>query len=308
MNKSLKIVSIAVGFVLFAVVILAISSTKEIKENNTVFKNQNDDFSDHYRIATPPIPEVVDFAGEVVPLDDWDVRERLERELLTNVYWQSNTLLNLKRSRKYFQTIETILAKNGIPDDFKYLAVAESGLINAVSSAGAKGIWQFMESSAQSYGLTVNTEIDERYHLEKSTQAACDYLKHSKATLGSWTLSAAAYNRGVAGTVRDKSDQKQNNYYDLYLNTETSRYVFRIIAFKLIMQNPDKYGFSLSDDDYFKPEKTYLLNVDTTIVDLADFAIQNGTSYKMVKLLNPWLRDDHLTIKTGQGHVLKMPE
>ena len=266
------------------------------------------DFSTKYHIAMPPIPDTILLCGELVPQSNWEVKERLERELLSNTYWQSNTLLLLKRSGKYFPMMDRILKEEGVPTDFKYLAVAESGLTNAVSPAGARGVWQFMKSTGQSYGLEVNNEIDERYHIEKATRAACAYLKNAKAELGSWTLAAAAYNRGLYGVKRDLSNQKVDTYYELFMNTETSRYVFRLIAYKLIMENPTHYGFNLKPSEYYTNVPTVNISVDSTLTDLAAFAIENGTNYKTVRLLNPWIRDDHLIIKPGEKLLIQVPK
>ncbi len=266
------------------------------------------DFNSKYHIAMPPIPDTILLCGELVPQWNWEVKERLERELLSNTYWQSNTLLLLKRSGKYFPMMDKILKEEGVPTDFKYLAVAESGLTNAVSPAGARGVWQFMKSTGESYGLEINNEIDERYHIEKATRAACAYLKNAKSELGTWTLAAAAYNRGLYGVKRDLSNQKVDTYYELFMNTETSRYVFRLIAYKLIMENPSDYGFSLKKSEYYTNTPTVNMSVDTTISDLAEFALQNGTNYKTVRLLNPWIRDDHLIVKQGEKLVIEVPK
>jgi hypothetical protein len=289
-----------------AVVLFSSLDTKtegQIVEDQSVMA-----FNDAYRIAMPPIPEQVYFCNEEVPLDQWEVRERLEREMLSNTYWQSNTVLLLKRSGRYFPLIEKILEEEGVPQDFKYLAVAESGLTQAVSSAGARGMWQFMKSTGTAYDLTINGEIDERYHIEKATRSACTYLKKAKTQLGSWTLAAAAYNRGLPGIKRDLANQKVDSYYALYLNRETSRYVFRILAYKLIMSNPEAYGFQLTDSDYYTPVQTRSIEVDTTIASLADYAQLNKTDYKTIKLLNPWLRSSRLTVKSGDTYTIQLPE
>jgi peptidoglycan lytic transglycosylase D len=265
-------------------------------------------FNERYHITNPPFPDNLTFAGEKVPLSDWNVRERLERELLVNTYWQSSTMLMLKRTKRFFPEIEKILKKKGIPDDFKYLALAESGLTNQTSSSGAKGIWQFMNSTADAYGLMVNSEVDERLNFPKSTLAACIYLSKAKSIVGSWTMSAAAYNRGLNGIQRDIKSQKVKSYYDLYLNTETSRYVFRILALKLIAESPEMYGFKLNSGDYYLPVPSYDAEIDTSITDLVDFAIKHGTTYRNLKLLNPWLRDDHLTIRNEVVYRIRLPE
>lgn len=298
---------IAAPMVLIGSVVLFSSSQTEDSIAQKQLAQMNS-FQDDYHIAMPPIPAELTFCGERVPMDEWEVKERLEREVLSNTYWQSNTLLLLKRSGKYFPLIEKILEEEGVPEDFKYLAVAESGLTQAVSPAGARGMWQFMKSTAEAYGLNVSGEIDERYHVEKSTRAACAYLKKAKDHLGSWTLAAAAYNRGLPGIKRDLDKQKVEEYFDLYLNTETSRYVFRIIAFKLIMNTPESYGFHLKEADYYNPVPVESVAIDTTIWNLPDFAKSNNTTYKTIKLLNPWLRDDHLTIKPGDSVIIDLPK
>ena len=264
-------------------------------------------FNANYEITMPPIPNDLEFCMEKVPLDEWEVKERIEREMLSNTYWQSNTVLLIKRSGRFFDVMERILAEEGVPQDFKYLAVTESGLLQTVSPAGARGIWQFMPPTAKTYGLEVNDEVDERYHVEKSTRAACQYLKHAKEELGSWTLAAAAYNRGVNGILRDLKKQRVENYYDLYLNTETSRYIFRILAFKLIMENPRRYGFIITDEELYNPIEEQVVTVDKTIEDLAEYAQFHGTNYKTIKLLNPWLRSNSLTISEGQSYQITLP-
>jgi len=300
-----KAIFVILGVVAVMLVLSAHESANS--EEQQSYDEATDEFAAKYRIAMPPIPDTIMLCGELVPQEQWEVRERLEREVLSNTYWQSNTLLLLKRSGKYFPLIERVLREEGVPDDFKYLAVAESGLMPAVSPAGARGIWQFMKSTGTSYGLTITSEVDERYHVEKATRAACKYLKKAKAELNSWTLAAAAYNRGLNGIRRDLANQKVDNYYDLYLNTETSRYVFRIIAFKLLFENPNGFGFVLNESQYYTPITTKSLDVDTTIMDLAGFAKLNGTTYKELKLLNPWLRDDHLMVPAGEKFVLEVP-
>ncbi len=305
MKNSIKLV-IALFMIVGAAVLFSSTDSKSaVKENKDESIMA---FSDAYRIAMPPIPKTMTFCGESVPLDNWDVKQRLEREVLSNTYWQSNMMLLLKRSGRYFPMIEKILEEEGVPSDFKYLAVAESGLTQPISSAGARGMWQFMKSTGIAYGLTISSEIDERYHLEKSTRAACTYLKKAKGQLGSWALAAAAYNRGLPGIKRDLHKQKVNQYYSLYLNTETSRYVFRILAFKLIMSNPQKYGFQLEEEDYYRPVPVEMLSIDSTIWNLPNFAILHKTDYKTLKLLNPWLRDDHLTVKPGKVYKVNVPK
>jgi hypothetical protein len=213
----------------------------------------------------------------------------------------------MKRANKYFPIIEPILAKNGIPDDFKYLAVAESGLTNVVSPAGATGFWQIMKATGREYGLEVNSNVDERYHLEKSTQVACDYLNRWKKRFGSWTLTAAAYNAGPGGIQKYMDIQKVNDYYDLLLGQETGRYVFRIMAIKEIISNPDKYGFSVEKEDFYDAVPTFTVEVDKPITDWADFAALYEINYKILKRHNPWLREPHLNNASRKKYVIEIP-
>jgi hypothetical protein len=248
-----------------------------------------------------PIPESVTFAGQKISLKEFDVRERFDRELLTNVYWQSQTILLLKRANRFFPTIESILKEQGMPDDLKYVALIESGLLNVNSPVGASGFWQFMDKTGRQYGLTINTEVDERYHLEKATYAACKYFKESYAVFNDWGLVAASYNMGIEGLRRQLKNQSGSSYYDLFLNTETSRYVFRILAMKEIAEKPQQYGFYIAKNHLYDPIPTMNLSVNYSIPDLAAWAIQFKTNYKTVKLLNPWLRSNTLTLKEGES-------
>jgi len=225
-----------------------------------------------YNVYALTVPDDLNFAGEKVPLKNPDIFERMDRELLVNTYWQSNGLLMFKRAQKYFPVIEPILKKYGVPDDFKYLAVAESGLTNTVSPAGARGIWQILKGTGQENGLEVNDNVDERYNLEKATEAACKYILKSKEDLGSWTLAAAAYNGGENGITKRLEEQQVKNYYDLLLGEETGRYVFRIIAIKEILNHPQKYGFNFNKDDLYANIPTYSVTVDTAVTDFASFA------------------------------------
>jgi hypothetical protein len=261
-----------------------------------------------YNVYAISIPDHLDFAGEAVPLNDPDVYERMDRELLVNTYWQSNGLLMFKRAEKYFPVIEPILKKNGVPDDFKYLAVIESGLINVVSPAGARGVWQIMPATAKENGLEVNENVDERYNLEKSTEVACKYLLKSKETLGSWTLAAAAYNGGNAGISNRLKEQQVTNYYDLLLGEETGRYLFRIIALKEILKNPEKYGYNFTKEDLYKDIPTYTVKVDTAVTDFTAFAKSFGINYKILKIHNPWLRETRLNNKTRKVYTIEIPK
>jgi len=261
-----------------------------------------------YNVYALQVPENLDFAGEKLPLDNPDILERMDRELLVNTYWQSNGLLMFKRAHKYFPIIEPILKKNGIPDDFKYLAVIESGLVNVVSPAGARGVWQIMPSTGKEFGLEVNDNVDERYNLEMATEAACKYLKESKEKLGSWTLAAAAYNAGMAGMSRRLEEQEVTDYYDLLLGEETGRYMFRIVALKEIMSHPDKYGFNFRDKDLYVEVPTYKVEVDTAVSDFSAFAKGFKINYKILKIHNPWLREPFLNNKSGKQYFIEIPE
>lgn len=247
------------------------------------------------------------FAGEAVPKENFDALERLDRELSVNSYLHASTLLNIKASYRYFPIIEPILARYGVPDDFKYLAVAESNLRNEVSPAGAKGIWQFLEATGAHYGLEINGEVDERYHLEKATEAACEYLMDYYTQFGSWTIAAAAYNMGGPRMKKYLAEQKANNYYDLNLNSETSRYIFRVIAIKEIMQNPVAFGFYLKPEEYYQPLSSNVVTVATPIESLAEFAVSHGTTYRMLKVFNPWLITTGLTNKGQKAYEVRIP-
>jgi len=254
------------------------------------------------------IPKELTFAGEKVPLEIEDVKERLEREIYVNAYWQSNMILLMKRSSKFLPEIELWLKENGVPDDFKYLAMAESGLMNVASPAGAKGFWQILESTGKEYGLEISKDVDERYHLEKATFAAAKYLNKAHAKFRDWTAVAASYNMGQSGFARRQDDQLALNYYDLYLNDETSRYLFRILAFKVIFENPGEFGFHLRESDYYENPNFKFIKVNSDIKNLANWAKQQGSTYKDLKLYNPWLRDKDLNIKRGRTYEIMLPE
>lgn len=260
-----------------------------------------------YNIYAIDLPQKIDFAGERVPLEIRDVSERLDRELLVNTYWQSNGLLLIKRANKFFPIIEPILKKNNIPDDFKYLALIESGLQNVVSPAGAAGFWQFMKGTGKEFGLEISNEIDERYHLEKATQAACEYLQNAKNDMGNWTLAAASYNAGKAGIRSQIERQKVNNYYDLHLNSETSRYVFRILAIKEIMKNPQLYGFNFNQTHLYDNDPIKYVEINEAMINWVDFALQYNTNYKLLRLHNPWIRDVSLANKQKKTYKVKIP-
>ncbi len=310
--KILKNVLIGVGVVsICAVSINAVTNTNENPKPVVENKNKSADTAKavkDYNVYALSLPKEIDFAGEPAPLELPDIHERLDRELLVNTYWQSNGLLLIKRAHKYFPMIEPILAEEGVPDDFKYLAVIESGLTQAVSPARAVGFWQILEGTARDYGLEVNGNVDERYHIEKSTRAACKYLKKAKEKFGTWTLAAAAYNAGNRGVQRQLDRQKVDDYYDLLLGEETGRYVFRILALKEILTNPQKYGFNFDEKHLYKRIPTRKVKVDTVVNDFADFAKQFNINYKILKIHNPWLREAHLNNASRREYEIKIPE
>jgi hypothetical protein len=258
-------------------------------------------------IKSPDMNKVYEFAGEILP-SNFDIKERLDRELLVNAYWHSSTVLYLKNASKYFPIIEPILAEHGIPEDFKYLCVIESNLRNETSSAGAKGIWQFMKPTGTGYGLEVNNEVDERYHLEKATHAACKYILDDKKRFGTWINAAAAYNVGGTRLARNMRAQKTDSYFDLNLNSETMRYVFRIVAVKEILSQPENFGFYVEELKKYNPLLDYkTVEVTGSIESLGDFAKKHNTTYRMLKVFNPWLIDSHLTNKYGKTYEIKIP-
>ena len=300
----MKIRNILIAGGLVAVCAVSINAVQDAPSD----ENQEKKVINDYNVYALAMPEDLEFAGERVPVELPDIYERMDRELLVNTYWQSNTLLLLKRANKYFPVIEPILAEEGVPDDFKYLAVIESGLTNAVSPAGARGFWQIMEATGKEYGLEINDNVDERYNIEKSTKVAADYLKESKERLGSWTLAAAAYNAGNYGIAKQQERQEVSDYYDLLLGEETGRYVFRILALKEIMNHPDKYGFNFRQKDLYRDVPSYKVKVDTPVTDFARFARNYDINYKVLKIHNPWLRETHLNNKSRKEYLIELPE
>ncbi len=270
---------------------------------------ESSDYMKNYNVYALELPKSVNFAGETAPLERWYVKEGLDRELLVNTYWQSNMLLLLKRSHRFLPMIEQILQQEQVPNDLKYIAVTESGLIpTIVSPAGAAGLWQFMKGTGKEYGLEVNKEVDERYNIEKATRAACKYLQEAKDSLGNWTLAAAAYNAGRKGIKKQMERQDASNYYDLLLNEETGRYVYRILALKIILENPQKYGFKFRQSDLYEEIPTKKIKVTGSINDLAAWAKQHGINYPILKEFNPWLRDNVLKNKHKKTYYIKVLE
>ncbi len=282
------------------------SGSEEIFSEDQVLQSRPNPSRDSVRLFD--IPSELDFAGEKVPLGTDDVLERLEREIYVNAYWESNMILLMKRSAKYLPEIERLLKENGVPDDFKYLAMAESGLMNVGSQAGARGFWQILETTGKEYGLEISNEVDERYHLEKSTAAASKYFKKAHTKFGDWTAVAASYNMGQTGFSKRQQEQLHENYYEMYLNEETSRYLFRILAFKVIFENPGAFGYHLSEDDFYKNPPLRTIRVEEDIKDLPKWAKDQGSSYKDLKLYNPWLRERNLKVKRGKSYEIKLSE
>jgi len=252
----------------------------------------------------PPLPKTILLFGEKISLEDEDIRERLDREIMANAFFHSQTILNMKRASRYFPVIEPILKETGIPNDFKYLPIIESNLANVTSPAGAKGYWQFMSATAKEYNLIVDDEVDERYNLKKVTRAACQYLKNAKDSTGSWALAAAAYNRGIGGIKSDLELQEVNHYFDLDMNSETARYPFRLIAVKFIMENPEKYGYDVKKMELYKPFLTESVSVSLPIENLSQWANQKGINYKILVKLNPWILSNKLTKNLGSFELL----
>jgi hypothetical protein len=287
-----------------AVVIVLITGTATNDETGTIATDENQ--SVKYKPVT--IPDSVIFAGEPVPLDRFDTRESLDRELLVNSYFHSQTLRLIKLAPRYFKIIEPILKEKGVPDDFKYLAVAESGLDpRAVSPAGAVGLWQFLRGTARDFGLEVNSEVDERYHVEKSTYAACDYILKAYQKYNKWSVVAASYNAGMSGVERQMERQKADSYYDMLFGSETGRYVFRLIALKLILEDPYKYNFDVSEEEKYPVINTREVVIDGPVADFAGFAAENGINYKLLKDFNPWLRDNFLTNTNRKKYTIIIP-
>lgn len=308
-TRIISIYSLAVTALLFMIVLSSYDTIgpqlDPLFQQNQVQKTTN---YGPQNVRAIKMPSSIEFAYERVPLENFDVKERLDKELLRNTFYHSHMFRYLKLSRRYFPTIERILAEQGVPNDFKYLAVAESGLRNATSSAGAKGIWQFMKASARKFNIVIDDEVDERYNIEKVTVAACKHLKESKRRFGTWAKAAAAYNMGGPRLSKNLKSQKVSSYWDLHLNSETSAYLFRIIAIKTIMENPASYGFNLDGEDYYAPLNSYSTKkVSSGIVSLTDFAIQNGTTYRKLKIYNPWLRQPYLRNRSKRTYTLKVP-
>jgi membrane-bound lytic murein transglycosylase D len=295
------------GFLLVITVIVLLSVAYEFNGFGSIPVNVEQKSDTLYRIKSFKLPDNITFAGERMPLENIDTRESLEREILICAYRHASTILVIKRAHRYLPMIEKILKLNNIPDDFKYLVAAESEYSNMISPAGATGFWQIMLKTGREEGMEINTEIDERYDVEKSTKFACDYFRKSYEKYGSWTLAAASYNGGRSAVEEQMEIQHQNNYYDLLLTEETARYIFRAVAYKLIITDPAGFGFSLDRDDLYPELDYYAVKVDSSVRSFSDFAAHFGTNYKILKLLNPWLRKPFLTARPDKEYLIKIP-
>lgn len=297
-RKVLKPVFLVINM---AVIMMVLSSASSGISSNVDEKD--------VRFEAAEIPDEISFAGEKMPIERFDVKEALDRELLSNAYFHSQTIRYIKLAPRYLSIIEPILKEEGIHDDFKYLALAESGFNpRAISPARAVGFWQIMKGTGTDYGLEINAEVDERYHIEKATRVACSYLKDAYKKFGSWTLVAAAYNRGMTGVKRQMDRQKQDDYYDLLITTETARYVYRIVALKLILENPEKYNFYISEDEKYPVIPTKKVEIKGSISSFVDYAKKHGISYKMLKDFNPWLRENKLTYSGRKRYWVEIPQ
>lgn len=287
--------------------LLAESDQSKRMQDGTLVPSEWNGLVPPFTAISYDLPSDLSFAGEPVPLEIPDVLERLDRELQINVYLHSNTLFLMKRANRWLPQMQEILRKHNIPDDFKYLPLIESGLLNDTSPKEAVGYWQILKSSGRELGLEIENDVDERYDPLKATEAACKYLNKAHEKFGNWTLVAASYNRGIAGIRRALENQQVDSFYDLHLTEETSRYVFRILAIKEIIENPTKYGFMVNPKHLYQPEMLRYVEVKESIPDLIRFAKQQGVNYKLLKRYNPWLRDDRLTVKRGKIYRIALP-
>ncbi|HLW29855.1 MAG TPA: lytic transglycosylase domain-containing protein [Brumimicrobium sp.] len=275
------------------------------KEEEKELSITQESLKNHF--VVPTVPDQMNFAGEVVSFKDVDLRERMDNELVINNFWHSNTILMMKRSNRWLPVMKDIFTSEGVPIDLVYIAVIESGLMNVTSPRGAKGFWQFMEATGKEYNLIINDQMDERYHVEKSTRAACQYLKDAYDKFGSWVLAAASYNLGMNGIASNLERQKVKSYFDLSLNSETARYVFRIMAVKLVFENPANYGFYINNESLYPEYLTKNVIIDTSIPNLYEWSIEHGISIKILRKLNPWIKGQKFEVKEGEVFSFKIP-
>ena len=295
--KTFAIASVCIGIGVWM-------STTSVASKTFEFEVEN---RKHAPVISPSMPDDLTLFGEPVPLQNFGVREALDRELVVNTYRHSSTILYLKRASRWFPLIEPILEEEGVPADFKYLAVIESGLSQVVSPSGASGFWQFMKRTAPEYGLEVSSTVDERYHVEKATRAACSYLKDAHAKFGSWVLAAASYNMGRAGVANALVSQHVTTYWDLHLNSETARYVYRLLALREVMDRPEGYGFHLGKSDVYAPLESRIVEVSQSIPSLTEFALNEGTTLRELKAINPWMRSSSLSVPSGKTYQVRIP-
>jgi len=293
------------GFGLLLVCVISVCAIMEVRNQDKEYIAL---FNRHMKVFSPEIPATANFAGEVVPMESYYVREAFDREIMAGTFMHSSTIMMFKRSNRWFPVIEPILKKNGIPDDFKFLALAESNLNNVVSPAGAEGYWQFIKATGVKYGLEINDKVDERYNIEKATQAACDYFKDAFKEFNSWTLVAASYNRGIDGLGKALENQKVSNYYDMYLNDETSRYVFRIMALKEVYNHPVHYGFYLRERDFYPQLSSSPVVIDSSIGNLPAFAKHLAINYRILREMNPWIKNYSLPNKSKKTYIFLIPK
>lgn len=297
-----------ISFLLGVLVTVLVATQFSFRNNESVNTGKKKGNEDRHQWFAPGIPDKLNFAGEPVPLERWDVEEKFDRELLLNYYSPGNIVYLIKLANKNFPIISERLKANGVPDDFKYLCIAESNMQGwAVSRAGAVGYWQFMNGTAPGYGLETSAQVDQRRDLERSTDAACKYLKQAYAKFGNWTAAAASYNCGMGGYNGQATFQRTKNYYDLYLPEETNKYIFRILAFKYLLEHAEELGFTVADEEKYEPVPERVITVSSSIPDLAAFAISNGTTYKILKLMNPWIKGKSLSVSKGKSYEIKLP-
>ncbi len=300
--------NVLIAFIILCIGLIITSGTSGYKGSGNGSEVSRRALDTIYPIQSYSLPDSVSFAGERMPLENFDTHESLDREILTSAYRHSSTILIIKRANRYLPVIEKILKENNIPDDFKYLAAAESEYSNMVSPVGATGFWQIMQATGREEGMEINSVVDERYNLERSTQFACDYFQKSYEKFGSWTMAAASYNGGRWALLEQINIQNKTNYYDLLLAEETARFIFRAVAYKLVISDPQKYGFDINKTDLYPELNYYEVKVDSAITDFSAFAGRFGTNYKLLKFLNPWLRKPYLTRKPGKVYTIKIPE
>jgi hypothetical protein len=307
MKKNNRVFKIGFGIILCVLGICFVLARANNDSCQQIEPTNNDSPLYENPLTSPPIPNHIDFCGETVPLNQYWVKEGLDRELINQCYQHSRTLLTLKRSTRFFPVIEKILKEEKVPDDLKYLCIAESNLENVVSPANAAGFWQFIEATGKSYGLEINENVDERYHLEKATRAACQHLQKLKNQFGSWALAAAAYNMGEGGLAKKMKEQQIDNYWNLYLNQETARYLYRCIAYKLIFENQDLYNIRIATAEFYKPIDYKEIVIEKSIEDVRTYCTQNNILYRQLKELNPWLRSTKLPVAANKPYTLKKP-